>query len=257
MTKIGDYEVHEDAGKWDMGEEEYAAFAADIKKNGLLEPIWLRDGQILDGRHRMRACLEAGIEPRFRPYEGKSPRQFSWSQNAQRRHWSTGARAVYTIDHGRWLKGENQHTRGGACTDPPISLQEAAEIAGVSPTTVGYMRAVVDKGEPEILAAVKDETISIRAAAELARKPKEEQRAAIERGFKPDPKQENSRSPSPTKPSKIADSDAARRFSVVISDAVKAAGGSFKHVNSTMGTVQFQSTHEGHVYMVTIESVGS
>ena len=46
---------------------------ADIKSHVLREPIWLYDGQILDGRNRYRACNAAGIEPRFTAYEGNDP----------------------------------------------------------------------------------------------------------------------------------------------------------------------------------------
>lgn len=48
----------------DMSGEEYGALRDDIRANGLLVPITTHDGQVLDGRHRLRACRELGIEPR-------------------------------------------------------------------------------------------------------------------------------------------------------------------------------------------------
>lgn len=34
----------------------------DIQKNGQLVPILLREGKVLDGRHRLKACVELGID---------------------------------------------------------------------------------------------------------------------------------------------------------------------------------------------------
>lgn len=39
--------------------------AEDIKAHGLLSPIVLHQGMILDGRNRMAACEYAGIKPHF------------------------------------------------------------------------------------------------------------------------------------------------------------------------------------------------
>jgi len=69
-----------------MSEEEYKNLIEDIKVNGLIEPIYLFEGKILDGRHRYRACVELGIEPRFEEYSGNSPVSFVISKNLKRRH---------------------------------------------------------------------------------------------------------------------------------------------------------------------------
>lgn len=43
----------------------------DIEANGLLEPIVIHGGQVLDGWHRLEACRKADVEPRFRRWDGE------------------------------------------------------------------------------------------------------------------------------------------------------------------------------------------
>jgi hypothetical protein len=45
---------------------EFDDLVEDIGKNGLRDPINLFEGRIIDGRNRERACLKAGVEPRYR-----------------------------------------------------------------------------------------------------------------------------------------------------------------------------------------------
>jgi hypothetical protein len=62
-----EYAFHELATVFPLLEGgEYTALIDDIRRHGLLEPITLFEGKILDGRNRYRACLAAGVEPRFR-----------------------------------------------------------------------------------------------------------------------------------------------------------------------------------------------
>ena len=71
-----------------MNASDYRKLKADIEKNRLHEEIITYKGQILDGRHRYRACTEAGIDTRFRNYEGDDPLGFVLSINLHRRHLS-------------------------------------------------------------------------------------------------------------------------------------------------------------------------
>jgi site-specific DNA-methyltransferase (adenine-specific) len=66
---------------------------ADIQANGQREPITICDGMILDGRNRYRACVELGIEPRTRQYDG-DPWAFAWSLNGARRDLEATVRAL-------------------------------------------------------------------------------------------------------------------------------------------------------------------
>src|SRR5262245_46548699 len=54
----------------DMTESEFADLKSSIKRNGLREPITLIGNQVLDGRHRLRACRELGIEAMVAEWDG-------------------------------------------------------------------------------------------------------------------------------------------------------------------------------------------
>jgi hypothetical protein len=80
----------------DMDIDEYAILKLDIRDNGLKVPILLWQGQLIDGRHRLKACQELGIEPRFEtvdcPEEELSG--LVWSLNRVRRQLSHSQRAM-------------------------------------------------------------------------------------------------------------------------------------------------------------------
>jgi ParB-like chromosome segregation protein Spo0J len=65
--------------------EPFDELVADIRANGLLHPITVCQGMILDGRNRFRACEAAGVEPRFVKFDGDDPLSFVLSLNVHRR----------------------------------------------------------------------------------------------------------------------------------------------------------------------------
>lgn len=78
-----------------MSEAEKKALMQDIVSNGLHEPIWLYQGKIIDGRNRYIACIESGIKPKFRNFEGDESGllDFVISLNLHRRHLTTSQKA--------------------------------------------------------------------------------------------------------------------------------------------------------------------
>lgn len=76
--------------------EEFKDFSEDIRKNGLLNPIWTYQGQIIDGRNRYRACLKVGVKPQFREWTGTydSIVDYVVKDNLKRRHLSKSQRSI-------------------------------------------------------------------------------------------------------------------------------------------------------------------
>lgn len=69
-----------------MSTADFLSLKADIALHGLREPIWVKDGKIIDGRHRWRACNELGVECEAREFAGGDILSFVISANVMRRH---------------------------------------------------------------------------------------------------------------------------------------------------------------------------
>jgi len=111
-----------------MNRTDFEALKADIVTNWLREKIVIYENQILDGRHRYRACLEAGIEPEFRDYEGDDPVRFVLSMNLHRRHLSPSQRAMIAADLATLERGGNR-SKAQNCA---LTHAQAAEQFNVS-----------------------------------------------------------------------------------------------------------------------------
>jgi hypothetical protein len=111
----------------EMPDPEYQALRADIKEHGLLEPLTLCDGMLLDGRHRYRACTELGMPPRFEQYTGTDPEAFVRSRNEHRRH--------LTPEQREHLKAQRVQ-RVAEARSQGQSIRQIAEAEHVHPKTI-------------------------------------------------------------------------------------------------------------------------
>jgi ParB-like chromosome segregation protein Spo0J len=161
--------------------KEYEKLRADIKKNGLLEPITVWDGMIIDGRHREMACYEEGIEPKYVEYTGDDPVGFVLSKNAHRRHLTPSQSAMLALKLAGLSRGRPDLNASA------FTQEEAADRLGVSKRTLQFAQKVHADAIPEVAALVEAGTLTVDKAATLAKATHDQQReavAAVERGEK-------------------------------------------------------------------------
>jgi ParB-like chromosome segregation protein Spo0J len=70
----------------ELSAADYAALKEDIRLHGVKVPILVHGGQILDGRHRYRACRELGVRCLVVEWNGYDPWLEVQSRNLVRRH---------------------------------------------------------------------------------------------------------------------------------------------------------------------------
>jgi hypothetical protein len=97
-----------------MPEEELAIMVADMREHGFdfRYPVYLLDGQVLDGRNRQKAALLAGVEPIYADLPADTDaEQFVERANEHRRHLTP-----------EWLEQRRQERR-----DRVVRRQQAGE----------------------------------------------------------------------------------------------------------------------------------
>ena len=78
-----------------MTGDECAALQESVREAGLLEEITLWRGMVIDGFHRLRACLRLGIEPRFSSLpDDADPLAYVIGKNGSRRDLAPWQRPI-------------------------------------------------------------------------------------------------------------------------------------------------------------------
>jgi hypothetical protein len=159
-----------------MDEAAFEALIADIAAHGQREPILILDGQVIDGRHRLRACEQLGLEPLVRQVSAGEGDPFGLviSLNLHRRHLNESQRALVASRLANLPLGSNQHAQ--VCAP---SQEGAAALLGVSRRSVQHARTVAETGSAELVQAVAAGDVSVSTAAHLARLPADTQREVL------------------------------------------------------------------------------
>lgn len=154
---------------------------ADIKANGLREPIWRHDGQIIDGRNRYNACEQIGVEPTYREWDGNGDlTKFVVSLNLHRRHLNESQRAMVAAKIATRTHGQRRNEFAEFGELPP-SDSAAAEMLNVGCTSVKEAKRVRREGTDEVVAAVERGDVSVNMAHQIVQLPKEQQADELKR----------------------------------------------------------------------------
>lgn len=99
---------------------EFRDLVGSIEEDGLIDPIVLHGDVLVDGRNRLAACKEAGVEPRFVQWESLKPKssleEWIYSRNINRRHLTPDqVVSIYTQYNAAIIKKANEENkrRGG------------------------------------------------------------------------------------------------------------------------------------------------
>ncbi|CAK0774323.1 ParB family transcriptional regulator, chromosome partitioning protein [Gammaproteobacteria bacterium] len=150
--------------------EEYIGLRDSIKSVGLKQPLLLWEGQVLDGRHRLRACQEIGIEPTTRELTLEevgdgSPEEllkFVAAMNLHRRHLTPSQRAMAAA---RIVSNKE----GRPAKTPPIggvSRDQAAAVFNIGTTQLDRARHLLANANPAMVAMVEKGLVSLNTALE-------------------------------------------------------------------------------------------
>lgn len=140
----------------EMSDEDFSRLCADIQENGLVESIKLWNKQVIDGRHRLKACNLIGVTPRFENMDHLSEDQvvdYIRSLNLSRRHLNNREIASVAAVFAARSRGKLKPTKLsetllqkadlvapqeplGPTGPKPVSIEKAAEIFNVPERSV-------------------------------------------------------------------------------------------------------------------------
>lgn len=159
-----------------MSEDQFVKLVEDIAEHGLLEPIGIYEGRILDGRNRYQACLRLGVDPSYEPIQlgEMSPIEYALSKNLHRRHLNSAQRAALALallpalseeasERQRWAgkKSQSEHISD---PDKGEAAEKAALLVGLGSSTIEKAIAI-QKRAPDVVEKMRTGEIKTVDAA--------------------------------------------------------------------------------------------
>lgn len=179
LTSLSKLKIHPAAEIFPMlSDIEIRDLAKDITERGLQNHIVTYEGQLLDGRNRLAACILAGIEPKSMEYGGDSPVGFVISANLRRRQLDPSQRAAVAVEIEPMFAAEAKkraligNAAGGRSKSKvnlpetkkePQARDQAASVVGVSGKMVSDAKAI-KKNNPEAFERIKSGEVTVHEA---------------------------------------------------------------------------------------------
>jgi ParB-like chromosome segregation protein Spo0J len=150
-----------------MSADVFEQFKADIATHGQRETVKLWQGEVIDGRHRLRACEALGKQVRTEAVtlteEGLPA--YVLSLNAMRNHLSPSQRTMYAASVANMVRG---HVKTQRKWSPNlVTIESAAKAMGVSKTSVIEAKRVLRDAAPELAEAVRKGALTVSAARHI------------------------------------------------------------------------------------------
>lgn len=123
-----------------MTPEELDALTDDVTERGLIYPIVLFEGKVLDGWHRYQACVRSGTQLKTTEYTGSDPAGFVASCTVLRRRLSSLQRA---------LVAARMHK------DHEVSQRDACKRFGISNSVLSMVLKTMDSRNSAIIKRIE------------------------------------------------------------------------------------------------------
>lgn len=181
---------------------ELRAMGEDIREHGMINPVSLilvdGDPYVLDGRQRLDSMeligLPVVVDDDFAPgikcefvgaLPGFDPVAYVVSLGLRHRHMDETQRAMVAARLANHPSGRTAAVREGVAH---TTAGDAAQALNVNVRLVGKAKRVINRGTPELVAAVETGKVKLDPADRIAALPPAEQLAALEAGDTPKPK---------------------------------------------------------------------
>ena len=152
----------------DMPEEQFDDLVESVRTAGIMPFVRTLGREVLDGWHRYKAALAAGVEPLVAEWHGDDPVAYVIRENALRRHLTPGQRAACIVACRQWAQGgvDTNRLKGGEIVSPPSTVAEMAQEAGVSDRLIQQAKVAEEAGLGD---AVRSGEMPVHKAAAQAR----------------------------------------------------------------------------------------
>ena len=168
-----------------LGPAQYAHLLASIRDRGLRNPITVWRGEIIDGVHRLRACSETGVQPRYEFLEdNEDPYEYLADVNIPFRGMTQNQKALTAHLMSQYsTPGRPRSTQENSANLRNITQEEAARLVGVSPRLVSDASRVLSEDStavPAVQEAVLGWRVKCSDAARVVDFPPDVQNGAME-----------------------------------------------------------------------------